>query len=166
MEPTSSSSSDAASQASSDIPNPGPRSSFEQLIQGLSTGAHMNSDNPPEIDTPGAHDRPARPKISFSNAALAGAVQQEHALAFRDAIKLYPAAIGWSMFVSIGVIMLAFDPQIVGSMFAMPQFKKDFGVEYHGEVCQWGVRLANCSVLCSQHIPWKSSAANGPSLAA
>ncbi|RYP19664.1 hypothetical protein DL765_003257 [Monosporascus sp. GIB2] len=29
--------------------------------------------------------------------------------------------------------MLAFDPQIVGSMYAMPQFQKDFGYEHNGE---------------------------------
>ncbi|KAI1179862.1 sugar porter family MFS transporter [Nemania sp. FL0916] len=64
--------------------------------------------------------------------ALAEAIEHEHALSFRDAIKLYPKAVGWSAFVSIGVIMLAFDPQIIGNMFAIAQFKKDFGV-YHPE---------------------------------
>ena len=67
--------------------------------------------------------------------AAVEAVDQEHALGFREAIKLYPTAVGWSLFVSIGVIMLAFDPQIVGSMYAMPQFQKDFGYQSeNGEV--------------------------------
>jgi hypothetical protein len=58
---------------------------------------------------------------------LAEAIQYEHSLTFSQAIKLYPAAIGWSAFVSLGVIMLAFDPQLLGNFFAMPQFQKDFG---------------------------------------
>ncbi|CAK7234321.1 hypothetical protein SBRCBS47491_008908 [Sporothrix bragantina] len=58
---------------------------------------------------------------------LAEAIRREHELTFRDAIQLYPAAIGWSAFVSIGVIMLAFDPQILGGFFATPRFEKDFG---------------------------------------
>lgn len=67
--------------------------------------------------------------------ALNEAIEHEHALSFREAVKLYPKAVGWSAFVSIGVIMLAFDPQIVGNMFAIPQFKKDFGDAHpNGEV--------------------------------
>lgn len=74
----------------------------------------------------------AKPSDSL---ALHEAIEQEHALSFREAVKLYPTAVGWSVFVSIGVIMLAFDPQIVGNMFAIPQFKKDFGDEHpNGEV--------------------------------
>ncbi|KAI1494511.1 general substrate transporter [Biscogniauxia mediterranea] len=69
-------------------------------------------------------------KPGASDVALAEAIQQEHALTFWEAVKLYPTAVGWSAFVSIGVIMLAFDPQIIGNMFAMPQFKKDFGYEH------------------------------------
>jgi MFS transporter, SP family, general alpha glucoside:H+ symporter len=66
---------------------------------------------------------------------LAEAIAQENSLSFVDAVKLYPAAVGWSAFVSIGVIMLAFDPQLLGNLYAMPQFTKDFGYEYNGEVC-------------------------------
>lgn len=67
--------------------------------------------------------------------ALREATEQENALTFWEAVRLYPTAVGWSAFVSIGVIMLAFDPQIVGNMFAIPQFKKDFGDQHpNGEV--------------------------------
>ncbi|KAG4216873.1 hypothetical protein PC116_g34646 [Phytophthora cactorum] len=78
-------------------------------------------------------DQPSRP--GDTDVALAEAVQREHGLTFWEAAKLYPTAVGWSAFVSIGVIMLAFDPQIIGNMFAMPQFQKDFGFELDGEVC-------------------------------
>lgn len=61
-------------------------------------------------------------------------VRREHSLGFVAAVKLYPAAVAWSMFVSIGVVMLAFDPQLLGNFFAMPQFQKDFGYLYDGEV--------------------------------
>lgn len=62
------------------------------------------------------------------------AIQFEHSLTFLEACKLYPAAIGWSAFVSLGVIMLAFDPQLLGNLYAMPRFKLDFGYLYEGEV--------------------------------
>ena len=67
-------------------------------------------------------------------AALAEAIRYEHSLTFREAVKLYPAAIAWSAFVSIGVIMLAFDPQLLGNFFAMPQFTKDFGYLHDEDV--------------------------------
>lgn len=76
---------------------------------------------------------------------LVAAIDHERALTFWDAVKLYPTAVGWSAFVSIGVIMLAFDPQIVGNMFAIPQFKKDFGVEHpDGKV---GTPISNQSIF-------------------
>ncbi|OCL01758.1 general substrate transporter [Glonium stellatum] len=58
------------------------------------------------------------------------AVEIEHSLDFFDAIKLYPKAIGWSTFFSLGVIMLAFDPQLLGNLYAMPAFQRDFGYKY------------------------------------
>ncbi|KAH9893693.1 general substrate transporter [Xylariomycetidae sp. FL2044] len=78
------------------------------------------------------HDHEARGDVKpgVSETAVVEAIQQEHAITFVEAIKLYPKAVGWSMFVSIGVIMLAFDPQIIGNMFAMEQFQKDFGVAH------------------------------------
>lgn len=67
--------------------------------------------------------------------ALDEAIQHEHNLTFLEACKLYPAAIGWSAFVSLGVIMLAFDPQLLGNLYATPQFQKDFGYLFEGDVC-------------------------------
>jgi SP family general alpha glucoside:H+ symporter-like MFS transporter len=37
---------------------------------------------------------------------IAEAVAVEHTLTFWEAVKLYPKAIGWSMYFSMGVIML------------------------------------------------------------
>jgi len=37
---------------------------------------------------------------------IAEAVAVEHTLSFWEAVKLYPKAIGWSMYFSMGVIML------------------------------------------------------------
>ena len=81
---------------------------------------------------------------------LAEAIQVEHNLSFREAVRLYPAAIGWSAFVSMGVIMLAFDPQLLGNLFAMTQFQNDFGYEFQGQVSQPRYRpsaLSHCALL-------------------
>lgn len=66
--------------------------------------------------------------------AVQVAIESEHNLSFGDAVKLYPTAIGWSVFFSLGVIMLAFDPQLLGNLYATPAFQKDFGYLYDGDV--------------------------------
>lgn len=65
---------------------------------------------------------------------LADAFRVEHSMTFRESLKLYPKAIFWSAYVSIGVIMLAFDPQLIGNLYGTPQFKKDFGHLFDGKV--------------------------------
>ncbi|KAF2246430.1 maltose permease [Trematosphaeria pertusa] len=61
---------------------------------------------------------------------VAEAIAIEHTLSFWDAVKLYPKAIGWSMYFSLGVIMLSFDPQLLGNLYAMPAFQRDFGYKF------------------------------------
>ncbi|KAI4593778.1 hypothetical protein KJ359_009060 [Pestalotiopsis sp. 9143b] len=75
----------------------------------------------------------AKPGVLSDSTVLTEAINQEHELGFIEAVKLYPQAVGWSAFVSIGVIMLAFDPQLLGNLYATPQFQRDFGYEYNGE---------------------------------
>lgn len=55
------------------------------------------------------------------------AIKAEHALGFWQALRLYPQAVGWSVFFSLGVIMCAFDPQLMGQLYAVPAFQRDFG---------------------------------------
>ena len=68
------------------------------------------------------------------------ATAEEHNLTFLQALKLYPKAIGWSMFFSMGIIMCAFDPQLLGQLYATPAFQRDFGYEY--EPGEWIVRAS------------------------
>jgi hypothetical protein len=60
------------------------------------------------------------------------ATEIEHHMSFIDGCRLYPASIGWSAFFSLGVIMTAFDPQLLGSLYATPAFQRDFGYLYKG----------------------------------
>jgi hypothetical protein len=93
---------------------------------------------PPPMQKGDDHET-AKAAVRSSNddLAVSEAIEYERSLTFSAALKLYPTAVGWSLFVSIGVIMLAFDPQIVGNMFAIPQFKKDFGVEHPNGEVRW-----------------------------
>lgn len=69
------------------------------------------------------------------------AIRAEHELTFTEALRLYPKAIAWSGFVSIGVIMLAFDPQLIGNLYSTPQFARDFGHLYKGDVSLFAPRF-------------------------
>lgn len=78
-----------------------------------------------------ADDTITKPVIG-QTITTAHAIQAEHELTFTQACRLYPRAIFWSAFVSLGVIMLAFDPQLLGNLYATPQFQRDFGYPYDG----------------------------------
>lgn len=45
-------------------------------------------------------------KLSINAEEVREAIELEHALSFKDALALYPKAIGWSVYFSLGVIML------------------------------------------------------------
>jgi hypothetical protein len=75
---------------------------------------------PEEAESPGQTPESITEEIE-DNSIVGGmddevreAIQAECELDFFGALKLYPKAIGWSAFFSLGVIMLAFDPQLLG----------------------------------------------------
>jgi hypothetical protein len=55
-----------------------------------------------------------------------------HKMSLWESIKTYPRAAGWSMFFSLGTIMTAFDPQLLGNLYATPAFQRDFGYLFNG----------------------------------
>lgn len=57
-----------------------------------------------EINKADAAEIAAAPIEEINNEARK-AFEAEHALKFSDAVKLYPTAIGWALFFSLGVIM-------------------------------------------------------------
>lgn len=83
------------------------------------------------------HAEPDPIKSSVVIGAIAGedvrtATDNEHKMSLLESFRLYPAAAGWSLFFSMGVIMTAFDPQLLTSLYAVPAFQKDFGYLYEG----------------------------------
>ncbi|MCJ1314351.1 hypothetical protein MMC25_008032 [Agyrium rufum] len=56
------------------------------------------------------------------------ATQKQHDLTLVQAMKLYRPAIGWSFLFSLGVITAGFDPQLVGTLVAIPAFQNKFGL--------------------------------------
>ena len=55
------------------------------------------------------------------------ATLQEHDLGLREAIRLYPKSIFWSLVMSTAVIMEGYDTKLIGTLFAQPVFRKKYG---------------------------------------
>ncbi|KAM0324766.1 hypothetical protein ACHAQA_007729 [Verticillium albo-atrum] len=51
----------------------------------------------------------------------------EHSLDIRRALKFYSKAVGFGAFVSLALVMEGFDTKILGSLYAVPAFQRDFG---------------------------------------
>lgn len=63
------------------------------------------------------------------NLDAARATEAEHNMSLRQGLKLYPKAIGWSVLLSAAIIMEGFDIVLISNLFAVPAFKKQFGVK-------------------------------------
>ncbi|KAF2101753.1 general substrate transporter [Rhizodiscina lignyota] len=70
---------------------------------------------------------------AIAGAEVRDATEKEHKMSLLEALRIYPAAAGWSLFFSMGVIMTAFDPQLLTSLYAVPAFQRDFGYLFKGQ---------------------------------
>lgn len=59
--------------------------------------------------------------------AAQSAAEHERELTFLKSLKLYPAAIGWSVLLSTAIIMEGYDMKLIGSLNAQPAFKRRYG---------------------------------------
>lgn len=50
--------------------------------------------------------------------------QTEKAMSLRTALKVYPKAIGWSVAISMAIVMEGYDTLLIGSFYAYPSFQK------------------------------------------
>ena len=83
------------------------------------------------------------------NAQAQHAASEEKTMSLRQALKLYPKAIGWSVLLSTTLIMEGYDLALLGSLYASPQFTMKFGV--------WNDSTGEYAVSAS----WQSALSNG-----
>ncbi|KAL7933180.1 general substrate transporter [Trichoderma chlorosporum] len=90
---------------------------------------------------------------SISEAMANNGTATEHRLGSWEAFKLYRKGAFWSMFISLSIIMRAYDIEISGNFFALPAFQKHFGVDYgpdHGGFqipARWQVAMGMGSLV-------------------
>ena len=82
--------------------------------------------------------------------AKAGA-QAEHRMSFIQGMRLYPKAIGWSVILSLTIVMEGYDTALINSFYAFPVFTKAYGVDLGGGNYQisaaWQSGLTNGAVV-------------------
>lgn len=87
------------------------------------------------------------PRIG-SDAAAAN--QSEHRMTFRQALRLYPKAIGWSAVISLAIIMEGYDTGLINSFYAFREFLHSYGVPTEdGQfeiTTRWQASLSNGAV--------------------
>jgi MFS transporter, SP family, general alpha glucoside:H+ symporter len=57
----------------------------------------------------------------------AKATEKEQRMTLWESLKLYPKAVGWSVFLSLAIIMEGFDIVLIANLLALPAFKLKFG---------------------------------------
>lgn len=78
------------------------------------------------------------------------ATEAEHNLTLRDALRVYPQAIGWSVLVSTACVMEGYDMAVIGQLFAMKAFQKQFGEPLDGGYqlsAMWQTLLGNAAYV-------------------
>ena len=93
-------------------------------------------------------------KQAHISAAMASrGTATEHRLGHWEGFKLYRKGVFWSMFISLSIIMRAYDIEISGNFFALPAFQKAYGFDYgkdHGGYqipAKWQVAMSMGSLV-------------------
>jgi MFS transporter, SP family, general alpha glucoside:H+ symporter len=55
------------------------------------------------------------------------AARAEHKMSLAEGLKLYPKAIGWSLLLSLTIIMEGYDTALITSFYAFPVFRRNYG---------------------------------------
>lgn len=81
----------------------------------------------------------------------AHATEAEHQRGLIENIKLYPAAVGWSVLLSTAIVMEGFDINLITNLLAVPAFQRDFGVQLDDGSYQitaaWQAGLTNGALI-------------------
>ncbi|PGG96237.1 hypothetical protein AJ79_09673 [Helicocarpus griseus UAMH5409] len=80
------------------------------------------------------------------------ATHTEHQMTVREAMRIYKKAIGWSIVLSLTLVMEGFDKTLMTSFFAFPSFQRDYGTRIEGKdeyqiSTTWQASLTNCALV-------------------
>src|SRR5258705_236758 len=98
------------------------------------------------------HDAETSGKLEAITTELANrGTRTEHELGTWEALKIYRKGAFWSMFISLSIIMRAYDIEISGNFYALPAFQQHFGFPVPGHGYQvparWQVAISMGSLV-------------------
>ena len=67
------------------------------------------------------------PDIKHLAAESQNASQREHRMSFMQGLRMYPKAIGWSVLLSMTIVMEGYDTALINTFYAFPAFNKAYG---------------------------------------
>lgn len=98
-------------------------------VQHIEFATHPNHDDITSISNYPLREVDGSRRLRLNNLidSSGAKVKAEHRLVVRDALRLYPKAIGWSMLLSLTIVMEGYDLAIINSFYAYPEFKRAYG---------------------------------------
>jgi MFS transporter, SP family, general alpha glucoside:H+ symporter len=98
------------------------------------------------MDNPELNNQPS--DIKHLENAANEATETEHSLTVREAFKIYPWAVFWSVIFCLAIIMDAYDTQLITNLYGLPAFAKKYGEPYNGSYivpARWQTAFAMCA---------------------
>lgn len=95
----------------------------------MSSQARTNTPKPDDDDTIKYHVTQTESNDLQGTKEARAATQGEHDLTIRQALKLYPKAIGFSLLFSTAVIMEGYDMHLLGALFGFTPFQVRYGTQ-------------------------------------
>jgi MFS transporter, SP family, general alpha glucoside:H+ symporter len=69
----------------------------------------------------------AVPDLAQLTSDAKAATHAEHNMTILQGLRLYPKAVGWSVLLSLAIVMEGYDTILINQFFALPEFKKHYG---------------------------------------
>lgn len=97
-------------------------------------------------------------KVEAAAAETQRALQNERSMTLRDSFKLFPKAIMFSLIFSTAIIMEGYDTNLIGNLYAFPQFKNRWGDQVDPEggmliSARWQTLIGNIGQVSHEHLP-------------
>jgi SP family general alpha glucoside:H+ symporter-like MFS transporter len=93
----------------------------------------------------------AVPDLPQLTSGAKAATHAEHNMTILEGVRLYPKAIGWSVLLSLAIVMEGYDTILLNQFFALPAFTKHYGRPTgdgsHGISTAWQSSLTNGAMV-------------------
>ncbi|GKT89396.1 MFS alpha-glucoside transporter [Colletotrichum tofieldiae] len=99
-----------------------------------------------------ADSRPANAATAVESQSIPKLMSVDHVTYDAQSFKEYPKAVGFSMVLSLCIVMEAYDTSLIGNFYGLPQFRKRFGSGLHnGTQAGQMIGLFLCGLIAERY---------------